>query len=260
MEAASDGQHVVANGDYSCDSAFVGVGDEAAFQSAAECVAKLRQKFERKLEMTIGDHELGKMSLFGGRGGMRLASWQRSQRELNLRPFWTKEIGRYVLVGVTSSLIALPVYEPETLIEERIEWQRLRKEHLTQIRGFFKNLDRHRRVILFCHDPTALPFLWRDEIIRARLNQIEHTIIGHLHSKLFLWNSRLLSGVPTIGFLGNSIRRMSAALREAKCWRKFRLELCPSLGGIQLLGDGGYCSLKIDPTANRPAELLHHCL
>src|SRR5207247_922891 len=152
---ASDGQHVVANGDYSCDSAFVGVSDEAAFQSAAECVAKLRQKFERKLEMTIGDHELGKMSLFGGRGGMRLASWQRSQRELNLRPFWTKEIGRYVLVGVTSSLIALPVYEPETLIEERIEWQRLRKEHLTQIRGFFTNLDRHRRVILFCHDPTA---------------------------------------------------------------------------------------------------------
>src|SRR5690242_16407691 len=33
---------VVANGDFSCDSAFVGVSDPAARQSALECLSKLR--------------------------------------------------------------------------------------------------------------------------------------------------------------------------------------------------------------------------
>src|ERR1700679_2034370 len=36
---------VVANGDYSCNTMYVGVSDEAAFQSARECLQKLREKF-----------------------------------------------------------------------------------------------------------------------------------------------------------------------------------------------------------------------
>ena len=40
---------VVANGDYSCDSAFIGVCDDAAFQSAQECLKKLRGHFGEKL-------------------------------------------------------------------------------------------------------------------------------------------------------------------------------------------------------------------
>jgi hypothetical protein len=38
LTQAGSPDYVIANGDYSCDSAFVGVADEAAFQSAAECV------------------------------------------------------------------------------------------------------------------------------------------------------------------------------------------------------------------------------
>src|SRR6185503_18017745 len=40
---------VVANGDYSCDSAFVGVSDPAALQSARECLGKLRERFDGKV-------------------------------------------------------------------------------------------------------------------------------------------------------------------------------------------------------------------
>ena len=69
---------VVANGDYSCDSRFVGVSDDAACQSARECLALLRQRFGPSLRATLGDHELGKVSFFGMRGGMRLASWERA--------------------------------------------------------------------------------------------------------------------------------------------------------------------------------------
>src|SRR5262247_2714741 len=35
----------IANGDYSCDSAFIGVADPAARESARECLGKLRTRF-----------------------------------------------------------------------------------------------------------------------------------------------------------------------------------------------------------------------
>src|ERR1700751_2104499 len=38
--------HVIANGDYTCDSAFVGVSDDAACESARACLDKLRGRFE----------------------------------------------------------------------------------------------------------------------------------------------------------------------------------------------------------------------
>src|SRR5258706_5214669 len=114
---------VTANGDYSCNSGFVGVSDPAARESARLCLDKLRHKFGSRLRATIGDHELGKMSFVGMRGGMRLASWRDTTGELGLRPFWRQEIGNYVLLGFTSSLIALPAYEPDTLPDERPQWQ-----------------------------------------------------------------------------------------------------------------------------------------
>jgi hypothetical protein len=250
--------HVFANGDYSCDTAFVGLSDEPSFASAAECVGLLRNQFGEKLQFTLGDHELGKMSLFGGRGGMRLASWRRSREELCLAPFWNMEIGRYVVVGVTSSLLALPVYEPETLPEERENWRELRAEHLEHLRGAFKNLAANQRVILLCHDPTALPFLWRDDIVRSKLAQVEKTVIGHLHSEFYLWKSRWLAGMPRIPFLGNSIRRMSAALNEARHWNSFNILLCPALAGIELLKDGGYYELELDRDARQSPRWHRH--
>ncbi len=168
-------EFVIANGDYSCDSAFVGMSDDAAFQSAQECLGKLRDKFAPNFRAVFGDHELGKLSLFGGRGGMRVASFHRAQNELGLEPFWQMELGNYVLIGVVSSLIALPIFEPDTLPEERAEWMRLREIHLGEIRNAFSNLKPEQRVILFCHDPTALPFLWEEEMVRAKLPQLEQT-------------------------------------------------------------------------------------
>ncbi len=250
--------YVIANGDYSCDTAFVGVSDAAAFQSAEECLALLRKKFGARLYLTIGDHELGKRSLFGGVGGMRLRSWHRATRELGLKPFWKISLDHSVLIGITSSLVALPVYLPETLIGEREEWERLRAQHLREIEDALGNLQPHQHVVLFCHDPTALPFLWRETQVRSKADQIAQTVIGHLHSRLFLWQSRLLSGMPTVSVFGYSIRRMSATLREARYWRPFNIRLCPALAGIQLLNDGGYCRLEIRPHT-RP-NFSFHCL
>jgi predicted MPP superfamily phosphohydrolase len=260
LQEAPTADFVVGNGDYSCDSAFVGLSDEPSFQSADECLQKLRKEFGQKLHLTIGDHELGKTSLFGGQGGMRLASWRRVREELKLPGFWQVEAGCYIVMGVTSSLLALPVYRPETLPEERAAWEDLRDVQCEAIRKAFESLHPSQRVILFCHDPTALPFLWRDDCVRSRIEQIDATVIGHLHSEFYMLNSRLLSGMPTLHIFGTAIRRMSAALNEARHWKPFKVRLCPSLAGIQLLKDGGYLRLELDPNGRRPPEFRLHRL
>jgi hypothetical protein len=252
--------YVVANGDYSCNSAFVGVSDDPACQSAKECLGKLRQRFGSRLRATYGDHELGKLAMTGDRGGMRLASWRCARETLGLQPFWQLTIGKYVLVGIVSSLVALPVFEPDTLPAERSEWEQVREAHLGEIREAFSAFQPGQRVLLFCHDPTALPFLWRETIVRARLPQIEQTIIGHLHSNLILWKSRVLAGMPRINFLGHTPRKLSAALNEARHWRAFNVRLCPALAGIQLLKDGGYLTAELDPEAQVPAKFKFHRL
>jgi hypothetical protein len=258
QDAAFD--YVIANGDYSCNCAAVGVCDDAAFQSARECLDKLKNRFGTRLRANFGDHELGKASLVGERGGMRLASWHRARQGLGLQPFWQFQLGHYTMLGLTSSLVALPVFEPETMPEERNEWAQLRQEHLVEINQAFGALPSRQRVLLFCHDPTALPFLWREEAVRARLPQIEQTIIGHLHSNLILWKSRLLAGMPAIGFLGPTGRRLSMALNQARFWRPFRVRLCPSLAGIEICKQGGYCTLGLDPEALQPIRFRVHRL
>jgi hypothetical protein len=250
--------YAVANGDYSCNSAFVGLSDNAACQSAGECLERLRLTFGERLRANFGDHELGKISFFGGRGGMRLASWRCALNDLRLQPFWNLKIGNYVLIGIVSSLVALPVFESDCLPEERSEWEDLRQKHFEEIRAALAALRSEERVLLFCHDPTALPFLWNDEDIRAKVPRIEQTIIGHLHSKLIWRKSRLLSGMPRITFLGHTAKRLSTALREARRWRHFRVRLCPALAGIQLLNDGGFLNAELDPEGNQPARFQFH--
>ena len=100
LECGADFDYVIANGDYSCNTAFVGLSDDAACQSVPECVGKLRQRFGARLRANYGDHELGKITMFGGNGGMRLASWRRAREEVGLQPFWRLEIGSYVAAGV----------------------------------------------------------------------------------------------------------------------------------------------------------------
>jgi len=259
LEKADRFDYVVANGDYSCNSAFVGMCDEAAYQSAAECLGKLRQKLGARLLVNCGDHELGKVT-FGRRGGMRLASWRRVTKELGLTPFWQLELGDYVLLGVVSSLVALPMFESDTLPEERQEWRRLRAEHLAQIREAFASLGPRQKVLLFCHDPTALPFLWREEAVRAKLPQIEWTTIGHLHSNLVFWKGRMLAGMPRVGFPGSVLKKVSSALNEAGHWRPFHVRLCPALAGIEAWPDGGYCTIELEPEGSRGSRFRRHRL
>jgi hypothetical protein len=260
LAEASQMDYLVANGDYSCDCSFVGVSDPAALQSTQECLAKLRAKFGDRARFTFGDHELGKPTLFSGTGQMRLASWHNATRLLGLPPLWKLPLGRYLLLGVASPLIALPANQTDTLPEEWPEWQRLRESHLEEIRAVFDALQPDQRLLLFCHDPTALPFLWRVEPVRCRLPQVEQTIIGHLHTRLILWKSRVLSGIPPIRFLGRNVSRFTSALHEAHLWRPFRVRLCPALSGIQLLNDGGYYTVNLDPAASRPAQFTFHPL
>jgi hypothetical protein len=257
VDAVPESDLVIANGDYSCDCGSLGISNEATFQSVDECLSKLRKKFDPKLRLVIGDHELGKVSFFGHRGGMRVESWRRLPR-LGLNPFWRFDIGDYVFFGIASSLVALPIFEPDTLPEERAEWEKHRAAHLAEIRAAFASLKPAQRVILFSHDPTALPFLSRDEVVRAKISQIEQTIIGHLHSNLVLWKGRLLAGIPQINFFGHSIKRFSRALREAREWRQFHVRLCPALAGIELLKDGGYLTANLDPEGRRPAAFQFH--
>lgn len=251
---------LIANGDYSLDTAFVGVSDDAALASAQESLGKMRAVYGERFRGTWGDHELGKMSLFGGVGGLRLQSLHRCQNELALPPLWQMDLGRYRLIGVASSLIALPVYEPETLPEERPAWQAARAAHLAEIKAAFDSVEPSQRILLFCHDPSALPFLWQEEWVRRRLPQVEKTILGHLHSPLVFWQSRMLAGMPPIRFLGTSIRRMSEALYQARCWREFNAMLCPSLAGIELRKDGGYYTAALDLSGKTPVRFEFQAL
>jgi hypothetical protein len=258
LHRVSDADCVIANGDYCCDSAFVGVSDDAAFQSARECLGKLRSRFGGSFHATLGDHDLGKPSLIGANGGMRFASCHRAFQELGIEPFWQQDVGHYTLMGIASSLVALPALQSDILDGERVEWENLRRAHVEEIRAAFSKLARHQRVVLFCHDPTALPFLWREDRVRERLDQVELTVIGHLHSNLILWKSRLLAGMPGIPFLGHSIKKMSGALHEARYWKPFHVQLCPSLAGLELLKDGGFLTVELDREARHPARVVRH--
>jgi len=260
LERVDGGDYVIANGDYSCDTAFVGVSDDAACASAQECLGRLRKKFGGKFRATVGDHELGKFSLVGGRGGMRLASYHRTRSDLGLEPFWKIEAGRYVVIGIASSLVAFPVYGAESLSAERAQWEQVCRQHLEEISATFAALNGDQRVLLFCHDPTALPFLWRVPAVRERLGQVEATIIGRLHSPLVLWKTRLLAGMPHVRSLGPWARRITAALRDARSWKPFRVQLCPALAGIELLKDGGFLTVELDESGARPAKIERHRL
>jgi hypothetical protein len=260
LEQAPRAEAVVANGDYSCDTAFVGLCDDPSHESASLCVARLREAYGTRMHLTIGDHELGKMSLFGRRGGLRLASWHRTVGDLGVPPFWSLELGANVLVGVTSSLLALPVYAPEVLPAEAAEWNRLRDAHRVRVSEFFSNLGSQQRVVLFCHDPSALPFLFEDPAVRSRLGQISATVIGHLHSPFLLNLGRRLSGMPEVTFLGNAVRRISVALKKAKVWDEFKIRLCPALAGIELCKDGGYYEMELDPEGGCAPVFVFHPL
>jgi hypothetical protein len=258
LQRADAADLVVANGDYTCDVAGVGVSNDDAFESVRLCLGKLRAQFGGRFHATLGDHELGKIALLGDHGGLRLASWRRATGECGLQPFWRIDVGRFVLLGITSTLVALPVFRPDAVASEWPSWEKLRTAHLKQISDTFAALMPDQRVLLFCHDPTALPFLWHQESVRPRTGQIDCTIIGHLHSRLVFWKSRLLAGIPVVSRAGTSIRRMTSALNQARHWRPFKPRLCPSLAGVELVKAGGFLTIDLDESAiAQPKVQLH---
>lgn len=249
---------VVAGGDYTTDTAFIGVADDAAHQSVGECLGKLRSRFGDRFLANMGDHELGKISMTGNAGGLRMESWRRATGDLGIPGFWEHDLGAYKLIGIASSPVALPVLEGETLVEERADWWRVREELIARLRDSFGRLKPGQRVLLFCHDPTALPFLADPKVIGPWIDRIETTLIGHLHSPLVFWHSRIVAGIPPVKLFGTTIHRITRALNRAKSWKAFRPRLCPSLAGIELLKDGGYLTLDLDLTGNSPMRITRH--
>ena len=260
LDKVGNPDFAIALGDYTCDTAFIGVADDLSFASAKECLGKLQSKFGKNFKAIIGDHELGKLSLFGGIGGLRLASYNRAITELGLEPYWSLKFGKYILVGITSTIIAMPIFQSEALDEERPQWLETYNQHLKAIRKIFDEIEPDNRIILFCHDPSALCYLAEEPSVQSRLNQIEMTIIGHLHSNAVLKASKYLSGIPQINFLGHTPRRLSKALRKSRVWKDFKLRLCPSLSGIQLLKDGGFCQLNLDTNGKQNAQFIFNHL
>src|SRR5262249_11526683 len=145
--------------------------DEAAFESAGQCLGKLRRAFGGRFLATIGDHEIGKKMLAADEGGLRLGSYHRACRELGLPALWKHEVGNYLLVGITSTLAAFPIYEAEALLEERADWRRARAAHMEELGRLLASVTPSQRLLLFCHDPSALPFLWQEDFVRAKTPQ-----------------------------------------------------------------------------------------
>ena len=260
LDRAGSPELVVANGDFSCDTAFVGHTDPASRQSAEECLGKLRGAFPAKLLTTMGDHELGKVSMAGRQGGLRFDSYQVSERDLGIPGFWERDFGAYKFIGIASSVIAFPVLEAEALPEERHLWQSERERMLEAFHSSLGSLKPGQRVLLFCHDPTALPFLAEDPVIGKSADRIETTIIGHLHSPLVFWKARMLAGLPPIPWFGTTVLRMTKALRRARLWKRMKPRLCPALAGVDLLKDGGWLTLDLDLTAKEAMKITRHRL
>ncbi len=260
LSAQPTADRVVANGDFTVDSAFVGVSDDAALASAAAALDRLRTAYPGRVDATLGDHDLGKQSLFGAVGGPRRASLERCRGALGLPDAWRRDLGRWSLIGVASTLLAWPVFAAEAPASERAWWDAQREAHLARVRELLDGLDPGQRLVLFVHDPTALPFLARLPWFAARMDQVRLTVIGHLHTDAVLGLARRLAGLPTVGFLGVTARRYSTALRRAREWEPFRVVLCPSPPGIQLLRDGGFLTLEIDPDGREPLRWMRHSL
>lgn len=257
-EARAPADWVVGNGDFALNGCGLGVSDDAVLASARQSLGRLREWFGARLLATIGDHELGKLGFVGGAGGMRLASWPRVVGELGLKPFWQLDLGCYALLGVTSSLIGFDLLRHDALAAEVRGWEELRAAHVAEVRAAFGQLSAGRRVVLFCHDPSALPFLLEVPEVCARLAQVELTVVGHLHSEFILQQVRRLAGFPRIGWLGATVRHWTYGLSGARCWKDFNVALCPALAGIEWDKLGGWLTLQLDLDGREPARVFRH--
>lgn len=243
-EAAElDPDWVVANGDYGGDFGGVGLSHGATFDSAKVAVDMIRSRFPERSRFVFGDHDLGKYSTVLREGGIRLESLELGERVLRIPSFWHEVDDGYHLLGVNSSLFTLDLFLPEAIREEIPEWKRRRAEHIEMVTRAFEELPAKGRVILFCHDPSALTALRHIPAVRRHLQQIEMTVIGHLHSPALLRLARYASRLSDLTPRYPVARIVAQGLAGARHWNQFHPVVCPSTfgtghhvaGGILLL-------------------------
>ena len=239
---------VIANGDYGGDAHGVGLSDEATYESAAGVITLMREIFPDRCHFIFGDHDIGKYSTLLREGGIRLASLDVGEQRLGMRSFWHEQVEGVHLIGVNSSLITLDYFLPEALTHELPEWNRRQQEHEEKVRGAFASLPQKARVILFCHDPSALGILGRLPEIRARLPAIELTVLGHLHEPRLLRLLQRLPRLPEWKPRYPVARIVAEGIRNAKSWMEFKPVVCPSPFGTGRHITGGLLYIEKDPS------------
>lgn len=240
---------VIANGDYGGDHGGVGVSDDATFESAAGVVRAIRRMFRDRCRFVFGDHDLGKYSTILREGGIRLESLERGEQKLGIPSFWHEEDDGYHLIGVNSSLFTLDLFLPEALAHEVPEWERRRAAHVEQVCDTFARLPGRARIVLFCHDPSALHALSHLKPVRNRLSQIDMTVIGHLHAPGLLKLARLVPKRASAWRPKYPVARIVAhGLQGVASWRMFHPVVCPSTFGTGHHVRGGVLFIEKDRT------------
>jgi hypothetical protein len=237
---------IIANGDYSGDTGGIGLSDPRVFESVARVVDLLRRSFPERCLFTFGDHELGKFSTELKRGGIRMASLRRGEDDLGIESFWHRTKDRLHLVGVNSTLLTLSLYLPEALEEEIPLWQEQRARHLENIRRAFSSIPPGDRILLFCHDPSALGDLAGIPEVQTRIGQIAQTVLGHLHYPGLLKITRWIGRLPILPRYPVA-RIIAHGAKSAAAWSQFRPVVCPATFGLGPLLPGGFLHLDITP-------------
>ncbi len=242
-----DPDWVVANGDYGGDAHGVGLSDARTFESVAGVLDLVRATFPGRARFVFGDHELGKYSTELRQGGIRLDSLTRGEEALGLRSFWHERAEPFHLIGINSTLFTLDLFLPEALPDEVSRWLACRRRHEEEVDAAFEGLPAGARVLLFCHDPSALAALHARPAVRARLAAIERTVLGHLHAPRLLHVNRLMGRLPRVSPKYPVARIIAHGSRGAATWEAFKPVVCPSTFGAGRHVAGGLLFLETGP-------------
>lgn len=238
---------IVANGDFSGDTGGVGLDDPHVFESVERVADLLRRTFPDRCLFVFGDHELGKHSTELKRGGIRLASLRRGEEDLGFHSFWHRVEDRVHLIGVNSSLLSLSLFLPEARPTEIPAWQERRARHLAEIREAFTRIPPADRILLFCHDPSALGELAGLPEVRDRIGQIARTVVGHLHIPALLPITRWIGRLPSHNPRYPVARIIAHGAKSSRTWDQFRPVVCPAAFGLGHVLRGGFLHLDVLP-------------
>jgi hypothetical protein len=95
------------------------------------------------------------------------------------------------------------------------------------------------RIIIFCHDPSALGVLAALPDVHDRVDQVECTVVGHLHTPLLLGVTRMMRHLPVLKTDYPIARIVSHGAQNAKDWKRFNPVVCPSTYGVGTHISGG---------------------